>query len=128
MPNTTLVSGPNGVLQAGENVATFAEVVNANAGTSTAGSAPVISAPGFVSGTASQLSDTSRDYMIYIAIATGGGTVSVSIGPTSTPANAIMTSATGVNGELISVRLPAGWYFKITLATSTIGSQIAVGC
>ncbi len=46
MPNTTIVSGPNGVLQAGESVATFAEVITANAGTSSAGSAPVLTALG----------------------------------------------------------------------------------
>jgi hypothetical protein len=99
-----------------------------NGGTDTAGSAPVISSPGFVSGTASQLSDTTRDYEVYFQIGTGGGTVGLSIGPTSTPANAILTSAVGVNGELIRVRLPAGWYLKITVATSTIADQIAIGC
>lgn len=127
MTNVIVTGGSNGILAAGEAVATFAEVVNANAGTSSAGSAPVIT-PTFASGTAAQLADLTRDYQVYFAIATGGGTVSLSIGPTSTPANAIMTSATGVNGALISVRLPAGWFLKITLATSTIGSQTAIGC
>lgn len=99
-----------------------------NGGTSTAGSAPVISSPGFASGTASQLSDTTRDYEVYFTIGTGGGTVTIAIGPTSTPATTIVNGAVGVNGEVIRVRLPAGWFLEITVATSTIGKQIAIGC
>jgi hypothetical protein len=100
-----------------------------NGGTSTAPSAPVISSPGFVSGTASQLSDTTRDYEVYFQIGTGGGTITLSMGAAAAgTAVAILTSAVGVNGELIRVRLPAGWYLKITVATSTIADQIAVGC
>lgn len=126
--NAITTSATNGPLAAGEAVGTFAEVVTANAGTSSAGSAPVISAPGFVSGTASQLSDTSRDYVVYFTIATGGGTVTIAIGPTSTPANTIVNGAVGVAGTVIPIRLPAGWFLDITVATSTIGRQIAVGC
>lgn len=98
------------------------------AGTNTAASVPVISSPGFASGTASQLSDTTRDYEVYFTIGTGGGTVTIAIGPTSTPANTLVNGAVGVNGELIRVKLPAGWYLEITVATSTIARQIAVGC
>jgi hypothetical protein len=98
-----------------------------NDGTNTAPSAPVIT-PTFASGTAAQLADTTRDYMVYFQIGTGGGTVALVIGPTSTPANAILTAAAGVAGEQVSVRLPAGWYLKITVATSTIAGQIAIGC
>lgn len=103
-------------------------VFDLNGGSNTSGSAPVIASPGFASGTASQLSDTTRDYEVYFTIATGGGTVTIAIGPTSTPANTIVNAAVGVNGEVIRVRLPAGWYLEITLATSTIGKQIAIGC
>lgn len=118
---------PGSPLSAGEAYGTFAEVVTANAGTSSAGSAPVIT-PTFASGTAAQLSDLTRDYEVYFQIATGGGTVALVIGPTSTPANAILTAAVGVAGTLVRVRLPAGWFLKITLATSTIGAQTAIGC
>jgi hypothetical protein len=99
-----------------------------NGGTNTSASAPVISSPGFSSGVASQLSDTTRDYTVYFTIAGGGGTVTIAIGPTSTPANTIVSSATGVAGVVIPVRLPAGWYLEITVATSTIGRQTAIGC
>jgi hypothetical protein len=124
---TTLVSVPGSPLSAGEPVGTFGEVINANAGTNSSGSAPVIT-PTFASATAAQLADTSRDYVVYFTIATGGGTVTIAIGPTSTPAHTIVSGATGVNGAVIPVRLPAGWYLKITVATSTIGAQVAVGC
>jgi hypothetical protein len=106
----------------------FQGAVALQAGTNTSASAPVITSPGFVSGTASQLSDLTRDYIVYFTIATGGGTVTIAIGPTSTPANTIVSSATGVAGVVIPIRLPAGWYLEITVATSTIGRQIAVGC
>ena len=128
MSNVVTTGTSNGPLGTGEAYGTFAEVINANAGTSSAGSAPVITAPGFVSGTASQLSDLTRDYMVYFTIGTGGGTVTIAIGPTSSPANTIVNGAVGVNGEVIPIRLPAGWYLEITVATSTIGRQITVGC
>lgn len=128
MPNVMTTGSSNGPMSTGEVYGTFAEVVTANAGTSSAGSAPVIAAPGFVSGTASQLSDLTRDYLVYFTIATGGGTVTIAIGPTSTPATTIVNGAVGVAGVVIPIRLPAGWYLDITVATSTIGRQIAVGC
>lgn len=119
--SNVVTAGGNGPLGVPSDPAAFPD------GTNTSPSAPFLS-PTFTSGTAAQLSDTTRDYMCYIAIATGGGTVSVAIGPTSTPANTIVSSVTGVNGAVIPVRLPAGWYLKITVATSTIGAVTAVGC
>lgn len=123
--NVVTITGAN--MSAGEAVGTYGEVIQANAGTNSSGSAPVLT-PTFTSGTAAQLSDLTRDYECYIQIGTGGGTVSVAIGPTSTPANTIVNAAAGVNGEVIRVRLPAGWYLKITVATSTITGVVAVGC
>jgi hypothetical protein len=133
--------GPTGATLSAEQTQTFLRkdgtyqspsVVNGpltlNGGTNTSASAPVITSPGFSSGVASQLSDTTRDYIVYFTIAGGGGTVTIAIGPTSSPANTIVSSATGVAGVVIPIRLPAGWYLEITVATSTIGRQIAVGC
>jgi hypothetical protein len=97
------------------------------AGSNTSASAPVLT-PVFVSGTASQLSDVTRDYEVYFQIGTGGGTVALAIGPTNATVNAILTAAVGVAGELVRVRLPAGWFLKITVATSTITAQTAIGC
>lgn len=127
---STLVSSAAGnVLEVGDTgTVAVPGILECNKGTSSAGSAPVISSPGFSSGTAAQLSDTTRDYTVYFVIGTGGGTVTIAIGPTSTPANTLVSSATGVAGAGYTVRLPAGWYLEITVATSTIASQIAIGC
>lgn len=127
MPNTAIVSGPNGVLQAGESVATFAEVVSANAGTSSAGSAPVLT-PTFASGTPAQLADLTRDYMVYLEIGTAGTANVLKIGPTSTPANTVIASGVATAGEIMTVRLPAGWYLSWTATTATLANQIAIGC
>lgn len=115
--------------EAGEQLGTFAEIINANAGSNSAGSAPVLTALGAVSGTAIQLTDTTRDYMVYLEVTTAGTATSVTIGPTNA-ANAvtIMASAAATAGQVISFRLPAGWFFKWTGTTTAVGNQIAVGC
>ena len=93
-----------------------------------AATAGAVLTPAFTSGAAAQLADQTRDYDVYFQLAGGAGTVTLAIGPTSTPANAIATSAVTFTGEVLRVRLPAGWYLSITLGTSTIASQIAIGC
>jgi hypothetical protein len=90
--------------------------------------APAVLTPSFASGTAAQLSDTSRDYMVYLAITTSGTATSVAIGPTSTPANTILPSSSVTAGQLISFRLPAGWYVKWAGTTTAIATQTAIGC
>lgn len=100
-----------------------------NAGTDTAGSAPVLTALGAVSGTALQLSDVTRDYMVYLEVTTAGTATSVAMGPTSAVgAVTIMTSQAATAGQVISFRLPAGWFFKWTGTTTAIANQNAVGC
>ena len=96
-------------------------------GTNTSGGAAVLT-PTFANGTAAQLSDTTRDYMVYLTIGTAGTAFSVAIGPTSTPANTIMASATPTADELISFRLPAGWFVKWAGTSTTIATQKAIGC
>lgn len=98
-----------------------------NAGTNTAGSAPALT-PTFASGVASQLADTARDYIVYLQIGTAGTGFTLAIGPTSTPANTIFASATPVSEELISFRLPAGWFVKWSGTGTTLAAQIAIGC
>lgn len=127
MTATSVVSVPGSPLGAGESVATFAEVVAANAGTSSAGSAPVLT-PTFASGTPAQLADTTRDYMVYLEIGTAGTANVLKIGPTSTPANTIIASGVATAGEIMAVRLPAGWYLEWSATTATLASQIAIGC
>lgn len=98
------------------------------AGTSTAPSAPVLT-PSFAANTAAQLSDTTRDYMVYLQIGTAGTALAVTMGPTSA-ANAatVITGATATAGEIIAVRLPAGWFLKWNATTATVANQVAVGC
>ena len=103
------------------------ELMTLYGGTSTAQSAPVIT-PAFANGTAAQLSDATRDYMVYLQFGAAGTAMSVAIGPTSTPANTIISSAAVVAGETVDFRLPAGWYAKISFTTTTLTNQIAIGC
>jgi hypothetical protein len=105
----------------------FSGVVTENGGTDTAGSAPAIT-PTFANGTASQLADLTRDYMVYLQIGTAGTAFSLKIGPTSTPATTVFASATPAAEQMLSVRLPAGWYLEWAGSSTTIASQAAVGC
>lgn len=101
-------------------------IANTNGGTNTVISAPVLT-PTLSSGTAAQLSDTTRDYMIYMNITTSGTATHIEIGPTSTPANTFLASASVTAGTVYSFRLPASWYIKWT-GTTTALSTLAVGC
>lgn len=98
-----------------------------NAGTSTATGVTTLT-PTFANGTAAQLSDLTRDYMVYLQIGTPGTAFFVAIGPTSTPASTIMASATPTSDELVSFRLPAGWYVKWAGTATTLTTQTAIGC
>lgn len=109
--------------------ATFTGIVNLNAGSDTAASAPVLTALGSVSGTAIQLADLTRDYVVYLEVTTAGTATSLTIGHTSAANDvSIMTSAAATAGQVISFRLPAGWWFKWTGTTTAMGNQNAVGC
>ncbi len=106
---------------------TVGGVDTVNGGTDTAGSAPVLT-PTFSSGVAAQLADLTRDYIVYLQIGTAGTAFTLAIGPTSTPANTIMASATPLADELLSFRLPAGWYVKWAGTSTTLTTQTAIGC
>ena len=84
--------------------------------------------PTFASGVAAQLSDLTRDYMVYLEVGTAGTAMSVAIGPTSSPANSVSTSGVATAGEVISFRLPAGWYVQWSATTATLANQTAIGC
>ena len=98
-----------------------------NGGTSTSGSAPVLT-PTFANGTAAQLTDTSRDYQVYLQFGAAGTALTLAIGPTSTPANTVISGALVTAGEVINFRLPAGWYAQVSFTTTTLTHQSAVGC
>jgi hypothetical protein len=92
---------------------TLTGIASANAGTNTSASAPVLT-PTLTSGAAAQLADLTRDYMVYMDITTSGTATHIEIGPTSTPANTLLASASVTAGAVYSFRLPAGWFVKWT--------------
>lgn len=102
-------------------------VTSHNAGTSTAGSAPVLT-PSFAATVASQLADLTRDYMVYLEIGTAGTSFIVQIGPANTTTTTIVASSTATTGESVSIRLPAGWWLKWSAVTATLANQTAIGC
>lgn len=127
LENATLSGG---TLSGGTQVAfaTPGAVQVLNQGTNTSGSAPVITSLGSVSGTSIQLSDLTRDYMVYLEITTAGTATTVEIGHTSAASDVLIMSSGAVSTGVVSFRLPAGWWFKWTGTTTAIANQNAVGC
>lgn len=105
----------------------YTGILSPNAGTNSSGSAPLIT-PANANGTAAQLTDTTRDYMIYITIGTAGTAFALAIGPTSGTADSILSGAAATSGDTYSFRLPAGWFWKWSATTATLASQTAIGC
>lgn len=88
---------------------------------------PVVSHPAPTSGTPLQ-DATGLNSTWYVPIAAhAGGSVSVSIGPTATPANAIIVADDATLARTHTVEVPANWYVQITVAGSAaIGTVTAV--
>lgn len=86
-----------------------AGIVSALATNTSSGSS--VTSPTFVSGTAQQI-NTTKDAMLYIDVKTAAS-LTIAIGPTSTPANTLQSAVIGGLG-LESVRVPAGWWVKLT--------------
>lgn len=108
----------------------FTGVVSPNAGTDSAGSAPILTAvAGTNGGPAVQLTDTARDYMVYLEIGTAGTAWIVSMGHTSGATDVtIHASGVATAGQVLSFRLPAGWFFLWSATTATLAQSVAVGC
>lgn len=89
---------------------------------------PTVSSVALTSGTAVQ-DATGKNTTWYIPI-TGGtaGTLKVEIGPTSGVANAIVpaTAADAVASQLLTIKLPAHWYLKVTVTVATISASAQV--
>jgi hypothetical protein len=86
------------------------------------------STPTLANGTAAQLAQVTSDSMLYLTVGTAGTSMVITIGPTSTPANTVVSSSVATAGELYVVRVPAGWYVKWAATTATIANQLAVTC
>jgi hypothetical protein len=98
-------------------------VANLYGGSSTSVTAAA-STPSLSTGVAAQI-NTSQDVLLYADVHTAS-VFSLAIGPTSTPATTIVTSATNAIG-LVSVRVPAGWYVKSTFTSADV-TWTAVTC
>ena len=127
MASIVVAGGSNGVLAASNHLTDVTGVFTPTAGVSTAGSAPVLT-PTFGNGTAAQLADKTRDYVVYLECTTSGTATTIAIGPTSTPANTIMASAAATAGTVYTVRLPAGWWLQWAGTTTAFATQTAIGC
>jgi hypothetical protein len=99
-----------------------------NPGAAPTPATPKVLTPTFANGSAAQLSDVSRDYMVYLTVTTAGTATTIAIGPTSTPANTIVPSSPMVAGTMYSMRLPAGWYLKWAGTTTAFATQTAISC
>ena len=86
------------------------------------------STPTFSNGVAAQLAQTTRDAMVYLTEGTAGTAMVITIGPTNTPANTVVSSSVATGGEVYAIRLPAGWYLKWSATTATIANQLAITC
>lgn len=106
---------------------TTSGIVNTK-GVDTATSGAHVITPVLANGTAAQLSDVTRDYMLYLAVTTSGTANTLAIGPTSTPANTINPTAAWTAGQMLTVRVPAGWYVKWAGTSTLIATQTAISC
>ena len=77
--------------------------------------------------TGTQLSDTTRDYMVYIGVTAGGAAATLSIGAANTAVATLFAAATCNVGTQYTFRLPAGWYIRFQ-GTAGITQQTAISC
>lgn len=90
--------------------------------------APPVLIPSFACGEAARLPDVTRPYDVYLTVGTSGAGTGVSIGPDPDPRHTVYSAAEVQAGQLITVRLPAGWWLKWSSVTATLAGQLAVGC
>ena len=100
-----------------------------NAGINSSGSVHYIATLGFGVSAASgtQLSDTTRDYMVYLGVTAGGAAATLSIGAANTAVATLYATATCGVGTQYAFRLPAGWYIRFQ-GTAGITQQTAISC
>jgi hypothetical protein len=90
-------------------------------GTVTAGA---LSTQQLVSGTGAQIS-TARDVETHTpcTLTGAGGTITVALSPDNVTYSTLAVVTPAVNASItdVAVRVPAGWYIKLTAATATLG-------
>ena len=105
---------------AGDNTSAAAVYLN---GTIGAGGNAILG----TAATGTQLSDTTRDYMVYIGVTAGGAAATLSIGAANTAVATLYAAATCNIGSQYAFRLPAGWYIRFQ-GTAGITQQTAISC
>lgn len=101
-------------LDDGSGNAITAGLASHNGGTDTSTTAAYTN-PTFTTATAKQLS-TTQDVMLYIAVKTAIS-VTLAIGSANTTADSIVPATVLSIGSFVSVRIPKGWWVKLTCAT-----------
>lgn len=107
-------------VNSGDNTSAAAIYLN---GTIGAGAAAILG----TAATGTQLSDTTRDYMVYIGVTAGGAAATLSIGAANTAVATLYAAATCNVGTQYAFRLPAGWYIRFQ-GTAGITQQTAISC
>ena len=105
---------------AGDNTNAAAVYLNATIG---AGANAILG----TAATGTQLSDTTRDYMVYLGVTAGGAAATLSIGAANTAVATLYATATCGVGTQYAFRLPAGWYIRFQ-GTAGITQQTAISC
>jgi sugar (pentulose or hexulose) kinase len=90
--------------------------------------APPVLNPAFLCGTASRLPDITRPHDVYLTVGTPGTGLGVAIGPDPDPRHTVYAAAEVQAGQLITIRLPAGWWLRWGSPDVTLAGQLAVGC
>jgi hypothetical protein len=106
----------------GDNTSAAANYLNATIG---AGNAALLG----TAATGTQLSDTTRDYMVYLTSVGGSAGATLTIGTASSAAGCFATlyaNATIGTGFSYSFRLPAGWYIRPQATVAF--TQTAISC
>lgn len=97
-------------------------------GVDTAASAPILTSVAGSTTVGTQLSDHTRDYMVHLQFSTGTA-LTVSMGHTSGANDiTIVSNAAAASGEVVSFKLPAGWFFQWTETTGACIASVAIGC
>lgn len=103
----------------------FTRTVSLSGGSDTSGTATE-SAPSFTTATSKQLS-TVQDVELYVCCGTSIA-ATIAFGPTNTPAYTLVNNKTLAAGQVVSFRVPKGWYVEITCLTMADLSFIQVTC
>jgi hypothetical protein len=75
-------------------------------------------------GAAAQV-NTFNDTMVYVQVTTAGQ-LTIAIGPTSSPANSVVTATSAAAGNMYTLRLPKGWFIAVTTSSTAVWSATAI--